>query len=86
MGKHTSRKTSLHFQLICSLTLFGVMWTSGMVPMKYLAVAGAILLVLLAITFGLQFVKNKAYIAGIVISVIMSLLSVVLIFALLENG
>lgn len=85
MGKHTAGKLVCIIQLICSLTLFGVMWTSGMVPMKYLAVAGAILLVLLAITFGLQFVKNKAYIAGIVISVIMSLLSVVLIFALLKT-
>lgn len=85
MRKHIVGKLICVIQLICSLTLFGVLWTSGMIPMKYLAAVGIVLLVLLAVSFGVQFVKNKAYIAGIVISVITSLLALFAVFWLLKT-
>lgn len=85
MRKHIVGKLICVIQLICSLTLFGVLWTSGMIPMKYLAAVGIVLFVLLAVSFGVQFVKNKAYIAGIVISVITSLLALFAVFWLLKT-
>lgn len=85
MGKHIVGKLICVIQLICSLTLFGVLWTSGMIPMKYLAVIGAVLLILLAVSFGLQFVKNKAYIGGIVISIIVCIPTIFALFWLLKT-
>lgn len=85
MGKHIVGKLICVIQLICSLTLFGVLWTSGMIPMKYLAVIGVVLFLLLAVSFGLQFVKNKAYIGGIVISIIVCISTVFALFWLLKT-
>lgn len=85
MGKHIVGKLICVIQLICSLTLFGVLWTSGMIPMKYLAVIGVVLLILLAISFGLQFVKNKAYIGGIVISIVVCIPTIFALFWLLKT-
>lgn len=85
MGKHIVGKLICVIQLICSLTLFGVLWTSGMIPMKYLAVMGVVLFLLLAVSFGLQFVKNKAYIGGIVISIIVCISTVFALFWLLKT-
>ena len=85
MGKHIVGKLICIIQLICSLTLFGVLWISGMIPMKYLAVIGLVLLILLAVSFGLQFVKNKAYIGGIVISIIVCISTIFALFWLLKT-
>lgn len=85
MGKHIVGKLICVIQLICSLTLFGVLWISGMIPMKYLAVIGVVLFLLLAVSFGLQFVKNKAYIGGIVISIIVCIPTVFALFWLLKT-
>ena len=85
MGKHIVGKLICVIQLICSLTLFGVLWISGMIPMKYLAVIGLVLLILLAVSFGLQFVKNKAYIGGIVISIIVCISTIFALFWLLKT-
>lgn len=71
-------------QLIFSATLMGVIYTGGMVPLKYQILAGVILLVLLAGAFGLQFLKNKAYLGGIVISVLVSIGCLTGIFYLLR--
>lgn len=85
MRKHIVGKLICVIQLICSLTLFGVLWTSGMIPMKYLAVIGVVLLILLSISFGLQFTKKKAYIGGIVISILVCISTVFALFWLLKT-
>lgn len=61
-------------QLILTVGLIAVVWNSGMVPMKYMAVMIIGLLVLFGVTFGLQFVKNKLYIVGIIISILLSII------------
>lgn len=85
MGKHIVGKLICVIQLICSVTLFGVLWTSGMIPMKYLAAVGVLLLILLMVSVGVQFLKSKIYIAGIVISIVTSMLSVFIIFWMLKT-
>lgn len=84
MGKNLVGKLICVIQLIASVTLMGVIITGGMVPTKYLILAGVILLVLFALTFGLQFLKNKAYLAGVVLSILVSIGCVVGIFYLLR--
>ena len=74
---HMAGKLITLIQLILAVGLIAVIWNSGLVPTKYLVVIIVVLLILFGVTFGLQYVKNKAYIAGIVISIILSILQVI---------
>ena len=50
-----------------------LLWNSGMVPAKYLAAFAIVLFVLFGVMFGLQFLRSKIYILGIVLSVLISI-------------
>ena len=63
-------KLILLVQLALSAVLLAVIWTSGLVPWKYLAALGIVLFVLFGVLFALQFLKNRLYIVGIIISVL----------------
>lgn len=71
--KHLAGKLITLVQLVLSVAFIIVAWNSGMVPMKYLAALTAVLLILFALTFGLQYVQNKIFILGIVLSVLISI-------------
>ena len=73
-GKNIVGKIITLIQLLIAVGLIAVVWNSGMVPMKYMIVIIVGLLVLFGVTFGLQFVKNKIYIVGIVISILLSVI------------
>ena len=73
-GKNIIGKIITLIQLLLAVGLIAVVWNSGMVPMKYMIVIIVGLLVLFGVTFGLQFVKNKIYIVGIVISILLSVI------------
>lgn len=64
-------------QLLLSAVMTGLLWNSGMVPMKYIVILGIVLALLFGLTFGLQYVKNKLNILGMVISVIISIVLVI---------
>ena len=64
-------------QLILAVGLIAVIWNSGLLPTKYLVAIIVVLLIMFGVTFGLQYVKNKAYIVGIVISIILSILQAI---------
>lgn len=68
-------------QLLVSAGFIAVVWDSGLVPMKYLAAIIVVLLLLFALTFGLQYVKNKVKILGMVLSLlIMIVLAVGIVY------
>ena len=71
-------------QLIFAVGLIAVIWNSGLVPTKYLVAIIIVLLILFGVTFGLQYVKNKVYIVGIVLSIILSILQVIGIVYMLK--
>lgn len=71
--RHMAGKLIALVQLLLSVAFIIVAWNSGMVPTKYLAALIIVLLVLFALTFGLQYVKNKIFILGIVLSVLISI-------------
>lgn len=73
-GKNVVGKIITLIQLLLAVGLIAVVWNSGMVPMKYMIVIIVGLLVLFGVTFGLQFVKNKIYIVGIVVSILLSII------------
>lgn len=73
-GKNIVGKIITLIQLLLAVGLIAVVWNSGMVPMKYMIVIIVGLLVLFGVTFGLQFVKNKIHIVGIVISILLSII------------
>lgn len=77
---HSSKKKSTHMagrlitllQLLLSVVLAVVVFNSGWLPAKYMAVMFGLLILLFAVCFGLQYVKNKMHIVGIVLSVLIS--------------
>lgn len=71
-------------QLILAVGLIAVIWNSGLVPTKYLVAIIVVLLILFGVTFGLQYVKNKVYIVGIVLSIILSIFQVIGIVYMLK--
>ena len=71
--KHLAGKLIALVQLILSVAFIIVAWNSGMVPVKYLIAVIVVLFLLFALTFGLQYVKNKIFILGIVLSVLISI-------------
>ena len=71
--KHLAGKLIALVQLILSVAFIIVAWNSGMVPVKYLIAVIVVLFLLFALTFGLQYLKNKLFILGIVLSVLISI-------------
>ena len=71
-------------QLILAVGLIAVIWNGGLVPTKYLVAIIVVLLILFGVTFGLQYVKNKVYIVGIVLSIILSILQAIGIVYMLK--
>lgn len=71
--KHVFGKLIAVLQLLVSVIFIAILYNSGMFPLKYLAAGGAVLLVLFGITFGMQYIRNKAHIIGIVLSLIISI-------------
>lgn len=70
--KHMAGKLITLIQLVFSAILIAVLIDSGMVPNKYLIIASAGLLILFGITFGMQFIQNKVYLAGVLLSLLIS--------------
>ena len=82
--RHMAGKLITLIQLILAVGLIAVIWNSGLLPTKYLVAIIVVLLILFGVTFGLQYVKNKAYIVGIVISIILSIFQVIGIVYMLK--
>ena len=81
---HMAGKMITLIQLILAVGLIAVIWNSGLVPTKYLVAIIIVLLILFGVTFGLQYVKNKVYIVGIVLSIILSILQAIGIVYMLK--
>ncbi len=72
ISSHVAGKLIALVQLLLSVALIAVIWNSGLLPKKYMAAVIILLVLLFAVCFGLQYIKNRAYIAGTVISIIIS--------------
>ena len=81
---HMAGKLITLIQLMLAVGLIAVIWNSGLVPTKYLVAIIVVLLILFGVTFGLQYVKNKVYIVGIVISIILSIFQAIGIVYMLK--
>lgn len=81
---HMAGKLITLIQLILAVGLIAVIWNSGLVPTKYLVAIIIVLLILFGVTFGLQYVKNKVHIVGIVLSIILSILQAIGIVYMLK--
>lgn len=81
---HMAGKLITLIQLILAVGLIAVIWNSGLVPTKYLVAIIIVLLILFGVTFGLQYVKSKVYIVGIVFSIILSILQAIGIVYMLK--
>ena len=81
---HMAGKLITLIQLIFAVGLIAVIWNSGLIPTKYLVAIIVVLLILFGVTFGLQYVKNKVYIVGIVLSIILSILQAIGIVYMLK--
>lgn len=89
---HSSKKKSTHMagrlitllQLLLSVVLAVVVFNSGWLPAKYMAVMFGLLILLFAVCFGLQYVKNKIHIVGIVLSVLISAATAAGIFYIMQ--
>lgn len=80
--RHTSRYRKTHnlagkllvlIELLMTIIFIAAVWASGMIPGSYIAVLSVTLLVLFGVMFGLQFLKSKVYIVGIVFSLLISI-------------
>ena len=69
-------------QLILSILLLVLAGNNGMIPGKYLIPIGVVLVVLFGVAFGLQFLRGKGYIVGIVISILVDILMAAGIFSI----
>lgn len=83
-NNHLTGKIVTLVQFVLSLILMMIMVDNGLVPMKYIVLAGIGLAVAFAVAFGLQFLKNKWNIAGIVLSVLVSVAAIAGIIALFQ--
>ena len=89
-NKRTEAKSSYHVggmsivfvQLVLSVLFLVLAKENGMIPGKYLVPIGAGLLVFFGIAFGLQFLRGKKYIVGLVISILVDLILVSGIFSI----
>lgn len=76
-AKHLKGKIVAFVQLALSLILIVTMINNGLIPMKYIVLSGFVLLIMFALTFGLQFVKHKLNILGVLISILISVGAVI---------
>lgn len=83
-NNHLKGKIVTLVQLVLSLMLMMIMVDNGLVPMKYIILVGVGLTVAFAVAFGLQFLKNKWNIAGIVLSILVSVAAIAGIVALFQ--
>ena len=60
-------------QLLLTVVFIAVLWNSGMVPGRYLGALFAVLIISFGLLFGLQFLKNKIYILGTLLSILISI-------------
>ena len=81
-NNHLKGKIVTIVQLVLSLILMMIMVDNGLVPMKYIILTGIGLAIAFAVTFGFQFIKNKWNIAGIVLSILVSVVAIAGIIAL----
>ena len=58
-GKHTLGKVLAVIQLLISVIFVGILFNSGMIPMKYLAAGAAVLFVLFALTLDFSLPEVK---------------------------
>lgn len=72
--KNMAGKLIVVLQLLLSVIFVAVVWNSGLLPGKYLGALGIVLILLFGVLFGLQFIKSKIYILGIVLSVLISII------------
>lgn len=73
MTRNLPGKLLTLIQLLMTVIFTAVLWNSGLVPGRYLGALFVVLLVLFGIMFGLQFLRNKIYILGIVLSILISI-------------
>lgn len=72
--KNLPGKLLVLIQLLMTVFFIVVVSSSGMIPGRYLTVLIIVLVVLFGALFGMQYLKSKIYILGIVISLIISLI------------
>nr|WP_317282152.1 LCP family protein [uncultured Sellimonas sp.] len=70
--KHIAGKIIAVLQLLVSVIFVGILYNSGMIPNKYLLAGSAVLLVLFAVTFGMQYIQNKTHVIGTILSILVS--------------
>lgn len=88
-GNKVSRSVGLALaaiQLIISLIFMGSLYLLNMLPVKYMAVIGAILLIILLLIFLSQLLSKKKGLAGKIISIIMSIVLAVGSFYILKTN
>lgn len=85
-SKHLKGKIVTFVQLVLSLIFLATMINNGLIPMKYIVLSGIILLIMFALTFGLQFAKHKLNILGVFVSILVSIGVVVGIAGVLYVG
>lgn len=78
------RKMIVLLQLITWAGLVAAFLLNKMLPMKYLAIAAGVLFVMWLICFAMQFIKNKAHLIGIFLSIVMSVTQFAGIYFLTE--
>lgn len=79
-------KVIVLIELLLSCVFVGTLWYSGLVPVSYLIGITAALLVLAMALLALQFVRSKIYIAGIVVSILISMVLAVGIFYVIRTS
>lgn len=73
LKRNLTGKIIVLIQFILSCVFAGTVWYSGLIPAGYLAALLLSLLVIAGVLFGLQFIRSKIYIVGIVLSVLISI-------------
>lgn len=79
---HVGGMSIVFVQLVLSVLFLVLARENGMLPGKYLVWIGFGLLIIFGIAFGLQFLKGKKYVIGLVISILTDLMLVVGIFSI----
>lgn len=85
-SKHLKGKIVTFVQLVLSSIFIATVINNGLIPMKYIILSGIILLIMFALTFGLQFAKHKLNILGVFVSILVSIGVVVGIAGVLYVG
>lgn len=86
MRKNLAGKLIVLVQLLLSCGFVGAVCYSGLIPGSYLAALSAMLLLLFGALFGLQFIRSKAYIAGIIGSILISIVLAAGIFYVVRTS